>query len=130
MNQIRLKDIKPMIWISDNSVYVAAVLIVIATLVIMAAIYLILRWYKHKNRINKRREYFKMMQHIDFSNPKQAAYDITKYGYIFKDDSPRNSEMYENLVQRLQRYKYKKIVQEMDDETKGYFELYKGMIDV
>lgn len=130
MNQIKLKDIKPMIPISDNSIYVAVVLIVAATLVVMAVVYLVLRWYKHKNRANKRREYYEKLQNIDFSNPKQAAYDITKYGLIFKDDSPRNSEMYENLIQRLQAYKYKKTVKELDDETKGYFELYKGMIDV
>lgn len=130
MNQIKLKAIKPMIVISDDSVYVAIGLIVLATLIAVAVIYLVLRWYKHKNLANKRRQYLKMMQNIDFTNPKQAAYDITKYGFIFKDDSPRNSEMYENLTQRLQKYKYKKTVEDIDDETKGYFELYEGMIDV
>ncbi|EDZ61575.1 hypothetical protein SMGD1_2157 [Sulfurimonas gotlandica GD1] len=38
--------------------------------------------------------------------------------------------MYDNLVQRLESYKYKKQVDEFDSEVKGYIEVYKGMIDV
>jgi hypothetical protein len=64
------------------------------------------------------------------SDAKRAAYDITFYGSSFKDDSQRHHEMYENLVSRLQKYKYKKEVEPIDEETLGYIELYRGMCDV
>jgi hypothetical protein len=38
--------------------------------------------------------------------------------------------MYENLINRLEVYKYKKDVDAYDGEIIGYIELYKEMIDV
>jgi len=67
---------------------------------------------------------------MTFKDAKRAAYDITKYGYVFADDSARNREVYENLLRRLAPYKYKKEVGAMDAETKSYFNIYLGMIDV
>ena len=77
-----------------------------------------------------RKATYEKLLHASLLEPKKAAYEITKYGYLFKDDAPRNAEMYKNLVERLDRYKYKKEVEPIDEETKSYFELYKGMIDV
>jgi hypothetical protein len=130
MEPIQIKDIKPMIAIDDNGVYLLAVLILIAIIAIIAIVYLLIHWYKHKKRINVRQINYQLLEQIDFHDSKKAAYDITKYGYIFKDDTQRNSEMYANLVGRLQSYKYKAQVDTIDEETRSYFELYKGMIDV
>jgi hypothetical protein len=54
---------------------------------------------------------------------------ITSLGATFKDDSPRHKEMYENLTNRLEEYKYKKEVESFSGEVLGYIELYKEMID-
>ena len=106
------------------------VLVVMALIVVLGGLYLFLRWYKNKKRVNVRKATYGQLLHVSLDDPKKAAYEITKYGYLFKNDTLRNTEMYHNLVERLEKYKYKKEVDAIDEETKSYFELYKGMIDV
>ena len=127
---IKIRDIKPLLEIHDHSIYLFIALVVISLIIVFGGIYLFLKWYKNKNRINMRKATYKKLLHVNLSDPKSAAYEITKYGYSFKDDSQRNRDMYYNLVDRLEKYKYKKEVDVFDDETKSYVELYKGMIDV
>lgn len=129
-DDIKIRDIKPLLEIHDHSVYLFSALVVISLIIVLGGIYLFLKWYKNKNRINMRKATYKKLLHVDLSEPKRAAYEITKYGDFFKEDSQRNRDMYHNLVDRLEKYKYKKEVEVFDDETKSYFELYKGMIDV
>lgn len=130
MEPIQIKDIKPLIAIHDDGIYFLLVLIVIGVVAVLAVGYLLVRWYKHKHVVSTRQENYRLLGLVNFNDPKKAAYDVTKYGYIFKDDTARNREMYENIVQRLQGYKYKAKVDLIDDETRSYIELYRGMIDV
>ena len=71
-----------------------------------------------------------MINNLDLNDSKNSAYAITNYGLTFKNDSDRHAEMYKNITNRLEAYKYKKKVDCFDDETLGFIELYKGMIDV
>ncbi len=48
---------------------------------------------------------------IDFNNPKEAAYTITYMVHNY--DTPYNQE----LLERLERYKYRKDVRPLDKET-------------
>jgi hypothetical protein len=127
---IPLHDIKPIVEIQEYSLYYLLGLSFIASVVLLAIIYLIYRYIKSKNIYNKRKEDFKIINSLDFSDTKKAAYAFTTLGLTFKDDSQRHSEMYNNIVQRLESYKYKKEVEELDKEVLGYIEVYKGMIDV
>jgi hypothetical protein len=52
------------------------------------------------------------------------------HGRAFADDSQRLREAYDNLVARLERYKYKKRVGPIDDESRSYYKIYLEMIDV
>jgi len=127
---IPLHDIKPLVEVPDNSLYVV---ILIAALIIAALIALIflVRYFVQKKKINVRIAQFKALESIDFSSAKEAAYLISKYGLFFRDDSESHYEAYENLVNRLSQYKYKKEVDStIDDETKGYYNIFVGMIDV
>jgi hypothetical protein len=127
---IPLHDIKPLVEIHEYSFYYTLGLLFIALLFLLALIYFGYRWFINRKRFNLRKENYKALQEIDMNDTKNAAYKITSYGYTFKNDSPRHSEMYENLINRLENYKYKKDVESFDDEVKGYIDLYKGMIDV
>lgn len=49
---------------------------------------------------------------IDFNNPKKTAYIITFMTY--KYDTPYNQE----LIKRLEKHKYRKQVEPLDEETK------------
>ena len=127
---IPLHDIKPLVEISGYSIYYLSALIIIGIVILLTLLFFAWRYWSQKNRVTTRKEHFKLLQEIDFTNPKVAAYAITKYGYSFSSDGERQHETYENLLSRLAPYKYKKSVENIDNETKGYFDIYLGMIDV
>lgn len=127
---IPLHDIKPIVDIKEYSLYYFSALVFVGVILASALAYLIYKWIKARNAFNIRTEHFKIINSLDLSDTKNAAYTITSLGLTFRDDSERHSEMYDNIAQRLEAYKYKKEVDEFDSEVIGYIEVYKGMIDV
>ncbi len=127
---IPLHDIKPLVEIDDYSIYYFSGIIIVIITILVALGFFAWKFYKKRNSFSIRKEHSKLLHNIDFSNPKKAAYEITKYGYTFSQDDERHSEKYENLLSRLAPYKYKKSVEAIDKETKAHFEIYLGMIDV
>ena len=127
---IPLHDIKPIVDVQEYSLYYFLSLGFLAVLLLFAFVYLFLKWMKKRNAFNIRKEHEKLLNTLDLSDAKKSAYDITYYGATFKNDSQRHSEMYQNIIIRLEGYKYKKSVDNFDSETLGYIELYKEMCDV
>jgi len=127
---IPLHDIKPLIEIQEYSLYYFIALVVVVTVVVFAIIYLIYNYIKNKNSFNLRAEHLKYLKKLDFSDAKQTAYDITNYGATFAADSEQHQRKYENLVEQLESYKYKKSVEDFDVQTKQSIENYVGMLDV
>lgn len=127
---IPLHDIKPLLEVHEYSFYYFTALCVLGLLLLFGMAFIFYKSYKAKKRFNIRHEHRKLLKNLDLNDTKNAAYGITLYGLTFKDDSPRHSEMYKNITQRLESYKYKKSVENFDEEVLGYIELYKGMIDV
>ncbi len=127
---IPLHDIKPIIEVQEYSLYYFLGMSAFVLLIILGSAFLIYKWLQKRNAFNIRKEHMRLLRTLDLSDAKKAAYAITNYGATFKDDSPRHSEMYANLHNRLEKYKYKKEVEKLDEETLGYFELYKEMCDV
>lgn len=127
---IPLHDIKPLLEIQEYSLYYLLGVSALAAFILFAIVYFIFKWFKNRNTFNIRKEHYRLLNAVDLSDAKRAAYDITFYGNSFSDDSPRHSEMYKNLVDRLESYKYKKSVDAIDGEVVGYIDLYRGMIDV
>jgi len=127
---ITLHDIKPLFAIDDYSLYYLLAIVTVVTLIVLGSAYLLYRHFKTKNRVNKRKEHFALLQNLDLTQTKEAAYGLTKYGATFMHDSPRNEKTYHDLLEHLQKYKYKKSVDDFDSETLRIIELYRGMIDV
>ncbi len=127
---IPLHDIKPLVEVPDNSFIFFMILVVLAALLIAGLAYLLFVYFRRRKKQNHRKDAFKALNNVDFKDAKQAAYAITKYGYLFADDTPRNKEVYENLINRLAPYKYKKAVNDIDAECKSYYKIYVEMIDV
>jgi Tfp pilus assembly protein PilO len=127
---IPLHDIKPILEVQEYSLYYFMALCLFGILLLSGLVYIFYKKMKAKKRFNIRQEHRKLLKNLDVKDTKNAAYSITLYGFTFKDDSPRHSEMYKNLSQRLEAYKYKKNVECFDEEVLGYIELYKGMVDV
>jgi len=127
---IPLHDIKTIVDVQDYSFYYFLALSLFVVLLASGVIYLIYTWLKKRKVFNIRKEHMRLLGALNLSDTKDSAYAITHYGLTFKEDSPRHQEMYENILSRLEGYKYKKEVNKFDDEVLGYIELYKGMIDV
>jgi hypothetical protein len=127
---IPLHDIKPIVEVQEYSLYYFLGATLFALILALGAAYLIYMLLQKRNKFNIRKEHFKLLNSLDLSDAKRSAYNITLYGATFKNDSPRHQEMYENLINRLEVYKYKKDVDAYDGEIIGYIELYKEMIDV
>ena len=127
---IPLHDIKPLVEVQEYSLYYFLGASFLALCLALGVAYLIYRYVKKRNAFNIRRENIKSIKALNLKDTKKAAYGISFYGEIFSDDSPRHSEMFKNLTDRLEPYKYKKVVDSFDKETLGYIELYKEMLDV
>lgn len=129
-NEIPLHDIKPLIEIHEYSLYYFLGVSLLVALILIGFLYLAYKWIKNRKKFNKRAEHYKLLNNIDYSNPKKAAYDLTFYGATFKDDSERHQKAYENMIEKLEKYKYKKDVEDFDADTLHVINLYKEMIDV
>lgn len=124
---IPLHDIKPIVEVHEYSLQYLLGISFVVLLLIVGVFYLLYLWIKKRNEFNIRKEHMKIFNTLPFKDTKKSAYAITFYGATFKDDSPRHTEMFNNLTSRLEDYKYKKKVEELDKETLGYVELYKEM---
>jgi len=127
---IPLHDIKTIVEVQEYSMYYLLSIITLSIIVIGVLAYLLYKFIQKRNIYNQRKEHYKLLSSIDLSDTKKAAYALSLYGYTFAKDGERQTGMYQNISARLEQYKYKKDVEKFDEETLGYIELYKGMIDV
>jgi hypothetical protein len=128
MRDIPLHDIKPLVEVPDNSlIYAGIVAFVFAVIVILAAVWIYRHFAKAKEE-DLRKRYLQKIHNVDTGDAKQAAYEISSYGR-FLAQSERAQDMLENLDNRLSKYKYKKEVEALDDETLGYYKLFLEVLD-
>lgn len=111
----KLKDIKPIVDIPDNSLLIMIgfvfVLIVISTL-----LYLLFKKPKRRKKPSFKEIKLKELKELDFSDDKEVAYKFTTDAVHFLNEENKNS--YEQIVQKLQPYKYKKDIPAMDKSLK------------
>ena len=127
---IPLHDIKPLLEIQEYSFEFLVALGIFGFVLLLGLSYLVYIYFKNKNKFNIRAEHLKLLNAISLGDTKTAAYGITHYGMTFKNDSEHHRQKYEALVQTLENYKYKKNVENFDEDVKHQFERYLGMIDV
>jgi len=121
---VQLRDIKPLIEIPDSSVYLYWGLIFLVSLLVIMVGYWFYRKVKREQKINLEKEYLERLNTIDWDSAKQAAYRATHYGRLLAADE-RREEIFSQLLPLLEKYKYKKETQRVDDETLRQFELYR-----
>jgi hypothetical protein len=129
MKMPEIKDIKPPVEINDYSLYLFILLVVVGVAVALFLGWLLIKRINLKRRENRAKLYLEALHNIDWSDPKAAAYKITKYGRFLATDDKRR-EIFNNLVPLLNQYKYKKEVnQSVDSKTLREFELFKQVCD-
>jgi len=126
---IQIHDIKPIVEIPDMSIYIYYSLILLFILLVCIGIYFIYNLLKPKVKSNEL-IYYEKLQDVDFSNSKNAAYEITKYGKLLaKDENQQN--LFDELINDLYLYKYKKnITTEFSKETQLKLDIFMDSLDV
>ena len=116
-----IEDIESLEKIEDYSIFFLTVSILIS---IILVIYLIKLYIRKINKPLTKEELALIgYKNIDFSNPKKAAYLITKYGYILAKDQ-KSKNIYKELLQNISQYKYKKSVEPFSQESINLYNLF------
>ena len=123
-----IKDIKPMVEIPDLSLYLYWGAILLALVILGVALYFLARKLRGWRKENREKAYLEALHRIEWSDPKRAAYEATKYGRLLATDD-RRKELFSQLLPLLERYKYRKNVEKVDEETLRRFELYRNVCD-
>lgn len=126
---IPLHDIMPLLEVSDTSIYWFGALVFLGLMFFASSVILFLKWNRDQ-KINERQKHYEALQKIDFKNPKESAYSITKEGYFFSHDTEQTFNAYQNLLIRLEPYKYATTVQKIDEETVNCYYGYLEMVKV
>ena len=127
MNELKIHDIKALSTIPDISFYIFLLIIVLAISVLGLLIYLLFKYFK--SRSNEKKIIFKQLQNMPLNNAKQDAYIITKKGRkLISND--REEKLFEELIEELNQYKYKKNVQSMHKHTQEKFRRFMDALDV
>lgn len=127
MNELKINGLKSLETIPDISFYLFLLLIIVCIIVVSSLIYLIYRFFKTRN--NPRKEYYKKLQEIDLCDTKNAAYKISEYIKILAKND-RELKLADELINELEKYKYKKNVETFDNNIHRKFELFMDNIDV
>jgi len=125
-NQIH--DIKNLVLIPDNSIFIFSFLIFLGVIIILLIIFFVYKFIKNK-KTNERKTWFKILENIDYNNPKEAAYTITKYSRLLVKGQ-RDKKLCYELIEELEKYKYKKTVESIDDNIKAKLSTLMDAIDV
>jgi len=120
-----LRDIKPPVKIEDWSIYLYWGIIIISIAILGIGLYYLTKILLKLRKTNKRKEYLEALKKINWNDTKHAAYEATRLGRLILGDEPdRLHELYRQMVQELDRYKYRKKVDEIDRKTRSQFELF------
>ena len=124
----QLKDIKPLLEIPDNSFYLYWGLILLAALIVLVLVYFVGKKLLERRKINLAKGYLEKLKAIDWHDTKKSAYDATHYARLLATDE-RRKELFSQLEPLLEQYKYKKEVNEVDQDTLNRFNLYMQVAD-
>lgn len=115
-----LRDIKPPLELPFLSYVVYWVVIVVSIILLLSlGYYLFNKYYKN---FQKKKEFnaLEKLESLDMSNSKDFAYRATYYGAMLLD-SPQKEEIFEELKLDLEKYKYRKNVEPLDEVSKEIF---------
>ena len=124
----QLKDIKPLLEIPDSSYYIYWGLIDLAIFLGVAIVFFIAKKLWDNRKINLTKGYLESIKKIDWNDTKKSAYEATHYARLLATDE-RRKELFSQLEPMLEQYKYKKEVDEVDQDTKNKFNLYVQVAD-
>lgn len=128
MNEIKIHDIKNLVEIPDISLYLYMLLWILGIAFIFILIFMIYRFFQNKYN-NDRKKYYKVLEELDLKDSKQSAYTISKYVRLLAKNE-REKRLANELIEELEKYKYKKEVKNLEDDVKIIFARFMDSVDV
>ena len=124
----QLRDIKPLLEIPDSSYYIYWGLITFAILLGLGILFFIAKKLWENRKVNLAKGYLEALKKIDWEDTKKSAYEATHYARLLATDE-RRKELFSQLEPMLEKYKYKKVVESIDQDTRNKFNLYVQVAD-
>ena len=125
---VQLRDIKPLVEIPDSSFYIYWGLIGFGMLLGLGILFFVAKKLWENRKKNLAKAYLAALKSIDWSNSKKAAYEVTHYARLLATDE-RRKELFAQLELMLEKYKYKKEVDEVDQDTLNQYKLFVQVAD-
>ncbi len=124
----QLRDIKPLVEIPDSSFYIYWGLIGFATLLGLGILFFVAKKLWENRKQNLAKVYLEALKSVEWSDSKKAAYQVTHYARLLSTDE-RRKELFSQLEPMLEKYKYKKEVEKVDQETLNQYKLFVQVAD-
>ena len=119
----QLRDIKPLLEIPDNSFYLYWGLIGFGIFLGLIILFFTAKKFWENRKENLAKKYLAELKKIDWKESKSSAYLATHYARLLATDE-RRKELFSQLEPMLEQYKYKKAVEEVDQDTLKQFNLF------
>jgi hypothetical protein len=100
----------------------------LGVLLLLALAFFVGKTFWQNRKINLAKGYVAKLKAIDWKDPKQSAYDATYYARLLATDE-RRRELFSQLEPLLEKFKYKKEVEAVDQDTINRFNLYVQVAD-
>ena len=124
----QLRDIKPLLEIPDSSYYIYWGLISFTILLGLGILFFVIKKLWENRKVNLAKGYLEALKRIDWEDTKKSAYEATHYARLLATDE-RRKELFSQLEPMLEKYKYKKVVESIDQDTRNKFNLYVQVAD-
>ncbi len=122
MNKLNIHDIKPLVIVDDYSLYLFILMIVLSIVTVCILFYILYKYLKKRKAENKK-HIIKNLKDLNLTNSKEASYLITHYIRQLNLNELQKSNAIE-LFEQLEKYKYKKNVENLSAEDKKMFNLF------
>lgn len=125
-NLREIRDLEP---IPDLSLYFFLGAVAIIMLFVGVLGYTFYKHYRQKHRLDLRKKVLQRLREVDFSDPKKAAYEITRYGRFLATEE-RSQKLFAQLLPRLEKYKFTPNPPPVfDAEDIKYYDLFVESVD-
>ncbi len=111
-----LKDIKGLVKVPDNSLWIDIAILLVLTLIISYLIYRYATRLKPTPKPSQKELAKKRLNEVKLDDAKGAVYLVLNDGELFVDE--KNRELFEKIKQLSEPYKYKREVPPLSDELK------------
>ena len=123
-----LRDIKPLLEIPDNSYYFYIGVLSFLVILLFILIFIVVKKFILNRKETLHKRYLRALKNIDWNDAKKSAYLATKLGRVLAVED-RQKDIYWQFVRVVERYKYKKEVPAVDEETLQKYNLLVHILD-